>query len=170
MRYTVFIGGQTHDVDIQRQSERVLHAQVGGRTLALDVSLIDSRTLSLLTQGNSLRYSISGLDNDKVRISHGSHTWDAEVKSGSGGTVHAARRSAKKGRVPVLAPMPGKVLRVLCKEGDRVKAGDCISIIEAMKMENEIKCPKDGLIAKVEAREGDIVDSGETLLIVDDPA
>ncbi len=62
--------------------------------------------------------------------------------------------------------MPGKVLRLLCKEGDTVKAGDALLVIEAMKMENEIKSPKDGVVEKLMVTVGKTIESGESLLVI----
>ena len=64
---------------------------------------------------------------------------------------------------PVNAPMPGNILRIDVKEGDKVKAGQTLLILEAMKMENEISAPQDGTIASIDVRKGDTVNSGDVL-------
>jgi pyruvate carboxylase subunit B len=64
----------------------------------------------------------------------------------------------------VTAPMPGKVLRVLVREGDRVSVGQGLLILEAMKMENEIPSPKDGVVKRILIKEGDTVDTGQPLI------
>jgi len=71
---------------------------------------------------------------------------------------------ASVGEGVVCAPMPGKVLRVLVREGDRVKVGQGLLVLEAMKMENEIPAPKDGVIKKILIKEGDTVDTGQPLI------
>ena len=63
--------------------------------------------------------------------------------------------------------LPGTVVRILVKPGDRVKFGDPLMIIESMKMENEITSPKDGVVKKILVKEGQRVEAGETLLIID---
>ena len=67
----------------------------------------------------------------------------------------------------VTAPMPGKVLRVLVREGEQVKTGQGLIILEAMKMENEIPAPKDGVIKKIHVKEGDTVDTGQRLVQIE---
>ena len=62
--------------------------------------------------------------------------------------------------------MPGKVVRVLVKAGDAVKAGQGLLVIEAMKMQNEIRSPKSGTVEKLLAAEGQPVNAGETLAVV----
>ncbi|NJE00979.1 pyruvate/oxaloacetate carboxyltransferase [Thermococcus sp. JdF3] len=64
----------------------------------------------------------------------------------------------------VTAPMPGKILRILVKEGEQVKTGQGLVVLEAMKMENEIPAPKDGVVKKILVKEGDTVDTGQTLI------
>ncbi len=71
---------------------------------------------------------------------------------------------APAGEGVVTAPMPGKILRILVKEGDKVKTGQGLLVLEAMKMENEIPAPKDGMIKKILVKEGDTVDTGQSLI------
>ena len=67
----------------------------------------------------------------------------------------------------VVAPMPGKVLRVLVREGDRVEAGQGLLTLEAMKMENEIPAPKNGTIKKILIKKGDTVNTGDPLIEIE---
>lgn len=64
----------------------------------------------------------------------------------------------------LVTQMPGKIVKVLVNEGDQVKAGDTLIILEAMKMENEIKCKVDGEVISILAKEGQSVDTGFTML------
>lgn len=66
----------------------------------------------------------------------------------------------------VAAPMPGNILRVEVNQGDTVKAGQLLVVLEAMKMENEIVAPKDGTIAQVVTSKGAVVDTGSPLVII----
>jgi biotin carboxyl carrier protein len=70
-----------------------------------------------------------------------------------------------EGRQQLVAPMPGKIVRVLVAEGEQVSSGQGLLVIEAMKMQNEIRSPKSGTVEKV-AREGQTVNAGEVLAIV----
>lgn len=66
----------------------------------------------------------------------------------------------------VNAPMPGNILKIEVKQGDTVKAGQLLVILEAMKMENEIVAPKAGTVAQVVAKVGDKVDTGAALIVI----
>lgn len=80
--------------------------------------------------------------------------WD----SGAGG---------EKGPRKLIAPMPGKVVRLLVAEKAEVEAGQGLLVVEAMKMQNEIKSPKKGTVQKLVAREGTNVNAGDVLAIVE---
>ncbi len=66
----------------------------------------------------------------------------------------------------VSAPMPGNIIRVDVKEGDKVKSGQILVILEAMKMENEIVAPKDGTVAQIVTNKGAVVETGSPLVII----
>lgn len=70
------------------------------------------------------------------------------------------------GGTPVKAPMPGTILDVKVKAGDTVKAGQCVCVLEAMKMENEIPAAKDGTVAQVVVAKGASVNAGDTLIVL----
>lgn len=78
----------------------------------------------------------------------------------------AAKSAANAGSGSVVAPMPGTILKVLKKDGDAVKAGDVVLVLEAMKMENEITAPVDGAIASLSLAEGSTVGGGDLLFEV----
>ena len=78
----------------------------------------------------------------------------------------AAAPAPVAGGTPVKAPMPGTILDVKVKAGDAVKAGQCLCVLEAMKMENEIPAPKDGTVAQVVAAKGASVNAGDTLVVL----
>jgi biotin carboxyl carrier protein len=73
---------------------------------------------------------------------------------------------AASGPQRVVAPMPGKIVRVLVKPGDPVRARQGLVVIEAMKMENELRAARDGTVTEVQAREAMSVDAGTVLVVI----
>lgn len=71
------------------------------------------------------------------------------------------------GQEVVEAPMPGNIWKIEVKEGDQVKAGDILLILEAMKMENEILAPRDGVVASINTTQGATVNTGDKLVVLD---
>ena len=95
------------------------------------------------------------------RLGSGPAARDVKVASG-GGT--APRASAKGG---IAAQIAGRVMSIKVKAGDAVKKGDVLLLLEAMKMENEIKAPADGVVKEVLVAEGARVAEGETLVVIE---
>lgn len=93
-----------------------------------------------------------------------------EVEGGSsapGAFAAAPKPAAPGGAVKVTASVPGKVFKIEVKEGQAVKAGDTIVILESMKMEIPVVAPQDGVIAAVDVSVGDSVENGDTLASMD---
>ncbi|MEM1575294.1 MAG: acetyl-CoA carboxylase biotin carboxyl carrier protein subunit [Nitrososphaerota archaeon] len=67
----------------------------------------------------------------------------------------------------ISAPVPGKIISIKCKEGQEVKKGDVLLILETMKLENEIYAPSNGLIKKILVKEGDFIQHGKTMLVIE---
>ena len=88
---------------------------------------------------------------------------EKSVPAAAAPVASAPQAAAKEGNVAVSAPMPGKILAVKAKEGDSVKAGDVLLVLEAMKMENDIVAPQDGVVASINVKVGDSVESGAKL-------
>ena len=78
-----------------------------------------------------------------------------------------SRTSGGEGRQKVMAPMPGKVIRVLVEQGDAVEAGQGLVVVEAMKMQNEMKSPKAGRVTQLAAKPGGAVAAGEVLAVIE---
>ncbi len=75
----------------------------------------------------------------------------------------AAAPAGAKGSVTIVSPMPGKILGVKAKAGDKVSRGQVVLVLEAMKMENEIVAPQDGTIVSIDTNEGASVEAGAVL-------
>ncbi len=72
-----------------------------------------------------------------------------------------------QGRAAIVAPMPGKIVRVLVKAGDEIESGQGIVVVEAMKMQNEMKAPRSGRVAAVNVKQNDSVNAGVVLAVIE---
>ena len=81
--------------------------------------------------------------------------------------ARSSRASIGSGRQSIAAPMPGKVIRVLVQAGDTVEAGQGLIVVEAMKMQNEMKATRPGRVIEIRARAGATVGAGDTLLVLE---
>jgi biotin carboxyl carrier protein len=82
-------------------------------------------------------------------------------------TARKTHTRSSSGPQPINAPMPGKVVKILVKPGDTVTLGQPIAVVEAMKMENELKAPRDGKITTVHVSEGQAVDGQTALMTIE---
>ena len=137
-----------------------------GKPVAVDAVEIVPSTLSLLLDGQSFEITVTPSTDGKLKLQTGGHEFSAEVidPRAWSGRRHANVEAA--GRQQILAPMPGKVVRLLAKEGDHVESGQGLLVVEAMKMQNEIRSPKSGTVERVLAKEGQPVNAGEVLCVV----
>ena len=133
--------------------------------------------------GKTYRASILAFeDSSKLRVAVGGRSFDVEVSPVRRPTSSIQRPSSPAPRLlkartaspapkaikgAISSPMPGKVVALKVSQGDKVKKGDVLLIIEAMKMENEIRAPRDGIVKEVFVSEGSPVSTGQPLLTLD---
>jgi len=141
-------------------------AQVDGVALAVDLQELEAEVLSLLctgTDGRTRSYRCTAVEGailvDGQRVDYAIH----DPRSLRAGAVGAVASGPK----PLKAPMPGRVVRVLVADGEAVEAGQGCVVIEAMKMQNELKAPRAGIVRKLAAVAGETVISGAVLLVVE---
>jgi biotin carboxyl carrier protein len=96
----------------------------------------------------------------------GSQEFIAEVIDPRAWTGRRHGNAEAEGRQQIVAPMPGKVVRLLVQAGDHVEVGQGLLVVEAMKMQNEIRSPKSGIVERILAKEGQPVNAGEVLCVV----
>lgn len=80
---------------------------------------------------------------------------------------HSGGAAGGEGRAAITAPMPGKVVRILASPGDEVEAGQGVIVVEAMKMQNEMKSPRAGRVASIPVKENDSVAAGAVLAVIE---
>jgi biotin carboxyl carrier protein len=143
-------------------------AKVGDRLAELDVLELPHGGLSLLVDGKSFDVRLDD-KGEKVRVAVRDQQLSVDVVDERRRRLRAAagHRVSLEGAQTIAAPMPGKVVRVLVKPGDEVAEGQGVVVVEAMKMENELKSPKAGKVTEVVAREGQAVEGGAKLLVVE---
>jgi biotin carboxyl carrier protein len=166
MTYEVVIDGVLHKVELQQDGAR-WQCKVDDQVRELDVAVTARDVLSIIEDGRQYEvkreYSLSG----ETHMILGSERFAAEVRDPRSLRSRRAHADAAHGPVKISAPMSGKVVRVIVSEGEEVEAGAGVIVVEAMKMQNEIKSPKKGTVRKLAAREGATVNAGETLAVVE---
>ena len=162
MKLEVRIGKSTRIVELEPGADR-WRITLDGQPLDADAVEIAPNTFSILLRGQSHEIRVTPSSNGTLTLQTGFEEFTAEVLDPRAwsGRRHSAVEA--EGRQQVVAPMPGKVIRIFVKAGDRVEAGQGLLVIEAMKMQNEICSPKSGVVKRVLAQEGQPVNAGEIL-------
>ena len=144
-RYRVTIGDRTIDVDARRPADGLQSLLIDGVSHVADVSTTAGGTLVDL-DGSTYLVEVEEYARHIIRT--------------RGGAGSSARGQTIK------APLPGKITHVAVAVGDRVKRGDTVVVVEAMKMENELKATTPGTVTEVRVRGGQPVSNGDVLVVI----
>lgn len=169
MRYEIEVGGRIRHVAVERAGDGFA-VELDGRRWRIDASRVDAHTLSLILDNEEEKGA--GFE---VTIMPGPSAGRFTIQVGAvpiavtvNGRRHRAGSSdaAAAGPQRIAAPMPGKIVRVFVRPGDTVTARQPLVVVEAMKMENELRANRDGTVAEVHVREGLSVEAGAPLIVI----
>jgi biotin carboxyl carrier protein len=163
MRYTAVLAGEERVVEVTPR-EGGYRVAVGDRVLEVDAVHLQGAAVSLIVGTRSYRCDIEPGKDGQLNVRVNESTVSLEMLDER--KLRLRRASGKftlEGPQRIDAPMPGKVVRVLVKVGDEVQEGQGLVVVEAMKMENELRAGRDGIVAEIHVREGASVDAGALL-------
>ena len=165
MRYHVQAPRQeTVTVEVETLSPGHFAVTLDGKRHEIDAQLQEGDNLSLLWDGAS-HWAQLETKQERTRVRLGQDSYDLEVLDERRFRLREATPTASlEGRQQIRSPMPGKVVKLLVKQGDTVTEGQGLVVVEAMKMENELKSPKAGTVVEVSIAEGTTVE-GQALLV-----
>jgi len=171
MKYLLTINGQEHT--FERTAGEVLSCQLDGAPFEVEAAEIAAGIYSLLIGTKSFLVRVTPTHRDGFSAGDSNH-YSVQIDGATYAiTVRDPRRwsrarsgIAREGRQQITAPMPGKVVRILVAEEQRVEVGQGLIVVEAMKMQNEIKSRAAGTVEKILVSEGQTVTAGEPLLII----
>jgi biotin carboxyl carrier protein len=169
-RFVATIVGTDHEVTVEALDRGRWRIAVDGRSRVIDARRVEGGAWSLLASngqegGTARLVDVDGRAPELVASIAGRAF---PVKLVEGRSAMAARVAPRppSGPQPVRAPMPGKVVKVLVKAGEQVHAGQGVAVVEAMKMENELRAAHAGTVAEVNVTEGQAVEAGQPLLTI----
>lgn len=168
MKLTAEIDGAEHALELRREGARV-SAEVGGRRYELDAREVEPGVY-LFTHGGRVfecRVEANTSRDGETRVTVGGREFAVALYDPRRLRAAGAGGAQSQGRAVVVASIPGKVVRVLIEEGATVEAGAGLCVVEAMKMQNELKSPKAGTVTELRARAGATVNAGDVLVVVE---
>ncbi len=165
MTYEVLIEGKPHQLELTRKQQG-WDCKLDGKTYAVDAVVARRDVISLIIDGDCYEVKREQAPDD-LHIWVKSVRFAAEVRDPRSLRSRRAAAGAVAGPAKMVAPMPGKIVRIVAHERDEVEAGAGVVVIEAMKMQNELKSPKKGTVTKLLVKEGTPVNAGDVLAIVE---
>lgn len=166
MTYDVMVDGKTHRLELTR-GESTWLCKVDGETIEVDAATTARDVLSILVGGKAYEVKRERSLQGELHMVIGSARYAVEVQDPRSLRTRRAAAGSEAGPQKLIAPMPGKIVRISVAEKDEVKAGQGIIVMEAMKMQNELKSPKDGKVMKIMTSEGSTVNPGDTLAVIE---
>ena len=168
MKLHATIAGVEKDVTIRDEGLRVF-AEVEGRSYEFDVHQSGDDSYLLVSNGQVFDCRVAGAPESgkTLNVIVGAAEYDVtltdpkRLRGASSASGHMGEAAY------ITAPMPGKVVRLLVEVGDQIEAGTGIAVVEAMKMQNELKSPKAGIVVAINAEVGATVNGGNVLAVVE---
>lgn len=166
MKFIAVIGEERIPIEVNKKDGQY-QVVLRDATYVVDAIRPHSQSLSMLVNGVSYE---AGFEKRDAHYSVYFYNETIQVEMYEARKFRAAelaKKSVHHGPVKLIAPMPGKVVRILVKEGTEVHEGDPLVVMEAMKMQNELKSPKSGIVKNLQIQEGIAVASQQVLLIIE---
>jgi biotin carboxyl carrier protein len=167
MQYEVEVGGRRRQVVVTRTGDGFA-VTVDGHSHHVDVVRISAHSLSLIV--DTVWPADASITTDRARERLTVHVAGMAVPVALNGRRRYGRKDdgagAGSGPQRLAAPMPGKIVRVPVAVGDSVRARQAVMVVEAMKMENELRAGRDGTVAEIHVREGMSVEAGALLIVI----
>ncbi len=164
MKYIAQVDGTTYEIEISHEGEII----VDGVPVEADLLQIDPLGLhSLLINHQSYELVVKEQQNG-YRVTLGSNTFTVDVADERQLRMESSRAdvSAGDGDLPITAPIPGLVVKILVEEGQVVALNAPLIILEAMKMENEIRAPREGVIKNISVEVGQSVEGNSQMMVL----
>ena len=166
MVYEVLIAGRTYRVELTR-GKLGYTCRLDNREVVLESVTAEREVLWLLLGGRSYEVRRQAGSNGAMHLVIRGRRYAAEVSDPRAFRGRRVTVGKDAGPLRLVAPMPGKVVRILKAEGDAVEPGEGVVVVEAMKMQNEIRSPRKGVVRKILAAAGTAVNAGEGLAVVE---
>jgi biotin carboxyl carrier protein len=165
MTYEILIEGKPHQLELS-PVESGWNCKLDGKEYKVDAVVARRDVISVIIDGDCYEVKREQTRDD-LHIWVKSVRFAAEVRDPRSLRSRRAAAGDVAGPAKLVAPMPGKIVRIIAHEKDKVEAGSGLLVIEAMKMQNELKAPKKGVVTKLLVKEGTLVNAGDVLAIVE---
>ena len=168
MRYVATVQGAEQELEIEELTQAgTYQVRLGGREIDADIRQVGPTSFSIIIGSRSFDLDVIREGEEMLVFSRGGVTRLTLENAARRMTRGAGPAREVSGRAEMRAMMPGRVVSVLVQQGDEVEVNQGVVVVEAMKMENELKSPKKGKVAEVKVVAGQTVEKGELLVVIE---
>jgi biotin carboxyl carrier protein len=168
MKLIAELNDKKHEIILKQTGENV-SAEIDGRVYKLEAQEVEPNVYLLKHENKIYQVFVSPNKNtnEPFQVNVGAKDFEIKLTDPKRMRHSASASESEGGAAEIKTAMPGKVVRVLVEQGAEIKQGDGVLIVEAMKMQNEMKAPKDGIIKEIRATEGETVSAGDILAVIE---
>jgi biotin carboxyl carrier protein len=162
----VIVNDLSFDVDLQKREQGKFEAEIGGKKFKVEILNLSKNEITLSIDGKVFNFSFS-FDGETINLVDSISDYECRVLNKFQELIDSYRSTyldKEKSEKILKSPMPGLITKILVKPGMKIKIGDKLLILEAMKMENEIRSDVEGTIEAILVNEGEAVEKGAELL------
>jgi len=162
------VGNRIARVELIGRQGSELKIKVDDKVYDADILMVERGVYSILLDGMSYNVELIATNGPKhYHVNTLFHSFDVEVVDAETKYLKSRKKIDNLEENIISSPMPGKVVKIMVKQGDLVKAGDTVVVVSAMKMESEYKVKSDRLIKEIKVKEGDTVSANQPLIIIE---
>lgn len=162
MEFEFLVDNELRKISLEKK-ENVFVVSDGERTFEVDIQFVSPNAVSILIEGQSHLVYLAREKDKKYLFLEGHQFIVREPQAGEG-EYGKGEEGSHEDELMVKAPMPGKIIKINVAENEEVRKNQTLAIVEAMKMENEIKSTVEGYVKKILASAGDLVDSENPII------
>lgn len=162
------IGNRIADIHIIGKDGDYVQLNIDGQTFDVNIVKGENGSFSILHEGHSFMTKlIRHKDGKSYNVNLLHHSYDVKVIDNQAKYLKSKKNETEEQNNQIVAPMPGKVVKIPVKEGDSLAAGDTVIVIEAMKMQNNYKVSSDCTVSKILVNENDTVENNQVLITLE---
>ncbi len=169
MSYEVKLKDRVARVELLNKQGDQLLVAVDGKEYALDFAPLNKGSYSIIHKNKSYNVELIPVNGiKKYNVNTFKNTYEVEIiDSEAKYLANRLKGQEDEGESIIIAPIPGKVVKVLVEEGEKVEAGQTVVIIAAMKMESEFKSSKAGVVSEIKVKEGQNVEARQEMVVIE---
>jgi biotin carboxyl carrier protein len=164
----IHIGSRVADVTLLKKDGNQVSLLVDGKPYEVDIVMAENGSCSILHDGNSFNAEVIRGEGDKsYDVNMFYRSYRVDIVDTQAKYLRMKRGGEEEQDNKIVAPMPGKIVKIPVNKGDKLKAGDIAVVLEAMKMQSNFKVTSDCTVRDILVNEGDAVNANQELILLD---